>query len=319
MCPASPPCRQTDRRCAWRHNTARSRAHKIQFTASREAYDMLRRAQSLLRHVIPNGDPAAVFERALDALLADLERKKLAATGRPYQAKPPTPGSGIPAAVRREVWRRDGARCAFVGATGRCAERGFLELHHVVPFAKGGEATTANIELRCRSHNAYEAELSFGSFVLREHQADYNPVRTESDIGTTSVPLDYIRLVSSDSRGARPKADGRSPSDDRMDPPGGPGATHSLDHDFAHLRQWPWRTTYRSATVRIIRLAAQVRLKPRAPETRRRPRTRRRRWIAATPPSPAGFSTRNTSMLRRRLGNSTARGHSDRQHGCDRT
>jgi hypothetical protein len=163
--------------------------YKIQFTASRESYEKLRRAQALLRHVIPNGDPAAVFERALDALLADLERKKLAITSRPCAAKQAVPGSRhIPAAVRREVWRRDGSRCAFVGAAGRCAERGFLELHHVVPFAKGGEATTANIELRCRAHNAYEAEEAFGLFVLREHQPEYNLVRTELSCGTTLVP-----------------------------------------------------------------------------------------------------------------------------------
>jgi hypothetical protein len=163
---------------------------KIQFTASREAHDKLRRAQSLLRHVIPNGDAAAVFERALDALLADLEKKKLGATTRPHQAKPTTPGSRyIPAAVRREVWRRDGARCAFVGTAGRCSERGFLELHHVVPFAQGGEATTANIELRCRAHNAYEAGLSFGSLFLRERSPDYS-VRTEFSVGTAFVPLD---------------------------------------------------------------------------------------------------------------------------------
>jgi 5-methylcytosine-specific restriction endonuclease McrA len=104
----------------------------------------------------------------------------LAATSRPHQANPTAPGSRhIPAAVRREVWQRDGGRCAFVGSAGRCAERGFLELHHVVPFAKGGEAITTNIELRCRAHNAYEAELSFGSFVLREHPVEYNSVRTE--------------------------------------------------------------------------------------------------------------------------------------------
>jgi hypothetical protein len=163
--------------------------YKIQFTASREAYEKLCRAQSLLRHVIPNGDPAAVFERALDVLLADLDRKKLAATSRPRPAREALPGSRhIPAAVRREVWRRDGARCAFVGAAGRCAERGFLELHHVVPFARGGEATTENIELRCHAHNAYEAAQAFGSFLVRERQPAYNSVRTEFAVGTTVVP-----------------------------------------------------------------------------------------------------------------------------------
>ena len=44
----------------------------------------------------------------------------------------------------------------------RCKERSFLELHHIQPFALGGEATTGNIALRCRGHNAQEAELVFG-------------------------------------------------------------------------------------------------------------------------------------------------------------
>lgn len=166
--------------------------YKIQFTASREAYEKLGRAQSLLRHVIPNGDPAAVFERALDVLLADLERKKLAVTSRPRQAKEPAPGSRhIPAAVRREVWRRDSARCAFVGAAGRCPERCFLERHHVMPFARGGEATAANVELRCRAHNAYEAELAFGSFLLREHQEDYHSGRPDEG-GTRFEPSSLL-------------------------------------------------------------------------------------------------------------------------------
>ena len=154
--------------------------YKIQFTASQQTYEKLRRAQELLRHAIPNGDPAAVFDRALTALLTELMKTKMAATQRPRRSDPPQPGSRhIPAAVRREVWRRDGARCAFVGPQGRCAERGFLELHHLVPFAEGGAATVANIALRCRAHNAYEAEEHFGSFVLREQEAEYGSVRTE--------------------------------------------------------------------------------------------------------------------------------------------
>jgi hypothetical protein len=154
--------------------------YKVQFTASRETYDKLRRAQELLRHVIPNGDPAAVFDRALDSLLKDLERRKLAATTSPRtQQQEPSRSRHIPAAVRREVWQRDGARCAFVGSGRRCTERGFLELHHVVPFADGGQATVGNIELRCRAHNAYEADRYFGSFVLRERAPLYDSVRNE--------------------------------------------------------------------------------------------------------------------------------------------
>ena len=42
-------------------------------------------------------------------------------------------------------------------------ETAFLEFHHVVPYADGGAATVANIELRCRAHNQYEASLFFGA------------------------------------------------------------------------------------------------------------------------------------------------------------
>ena len=64
-------------------------------------------------------------------------------------------------------------KCAFVGARGRCAERGFLEFHHVVPFAEGGETTSANLQLRRRPHNQYEAEEHFGPLFARERPAAY--------------------------------------------------------------------------------------------------------------------------------------------------
>jgi 5-methylcytosine-specific restriction endonuclease McrA len=67
----------------------------------------------------------------------------------------------VPAAVRRAVWQRDGATCAFVGSRGRCGEPAFLEFHHVIPYSEGGTTTTENLELRCRAHNVYEAELQF--------------------------------------------------------------------------------------------------------------------------------------------------------------
>jgi hypothetical protein len=137
--------------------------YKLQLTISRGTHDKLRHAQDLLRHVVPNGDPAEIFDRALTLLLEDLERRRCAATPTPRPSRQRTGGSRhIPAAVRREVWKRDDGQCAFVGTKGRCKERGFLEFHHVEPYAAGGLASAENIELRCRAHNAYEAALYFG-------------------------------------------------------------------------------------------------------------------------------------------------------------
>ncbi len=138
--------------------------YKVQFTISRVTHDKLRRAQDLLRHSIPSGDPAAIFDRALTLLLVDLEKSRIAAAARPRAARPLAPGSRhVPAAARREVWKRDGGQCAFVGSQERCTERGFLEFHHVEPYAAGGRTVVENLELRCRAHNVYEAEQYFGS------------------------------------------------------------------------------------------------------------------------------------------------------------
>ena len=141
--------------------------YKIQFTVDRETHDKLRRAQDLLRHTIPDGDLAAIFDKAITLLLKAISRAKHGAAERPRSTRSPAaPGAGsrhIPAAVRRAVWQRDGGQCAFIGSRGRCTEQGFLEFHHLVPYAVGGEATIANLELRCRAHNAYEAEQCYGS------------------------------------------------------------------------------------------------------------------------------------------------------------
>jgi hypothetical protein len=138
--------------------------YKIQVTIGGETLEKLRRAKDLLRHAIPSGDEAAILDRALTALLAALAQRKFAATGKPRPSGGTATGSRhIPAEVRRAVWQRDLGRCAFVGTHGRrCPERAFLEFHHVRPYAAGGEATVQNIQLRCRSHNGYEARAFFG-------------------------------------------------------------------------------------------------------------------------------------------------------------
>ena len=148
----------------------------IQFTASRAMHDKLRLVQALIRHRIPTGDPAAIFERGLDLLLAELSRVKFAAAARPRnQPTPARHSRHIPAAVKREVWKRDNGQCAFEGVAGRCTERAFLEFHHVVPFPKGGPATAGNLQLRCRAHNTYEAVQVFGPLLAREVAPPYSP------------------------------------------------------------------------------------------------------------------------------------------------
>jgi hypothetical protein len=138
--------------------------YEIRFTASAQTRDKLRQAQDLLRHAVPSGDVAEIFDRALTVLLEDLARKKFAATKRPQAGRGTKPGARhIAAKVRRAVWLRDRGACAFMSKSGRrCNERAFVEFHHVEPYGVGGQPTVGNIQLRCRAHDAFEGVLFYG-------------------------------------------------------------------------------------------------------------------------------------------------------------
>ncbi|MGH2348011.1 MAG: hypothetical protein ACRDFT_00935 [bacterium] len=127
-----------------------------------------------VRHQILDGDLSKIIELAITELIKNLEKKKLGATMRPRDGRQARPDSRhIPAKVRQQVWARDGGQCAFVADDGRrCTEKALLEFHHVEPYMAGGRPTVENIELRCRAHNTYEAELYVG------------PVQRESDFKT---------------------------------------------------------------------------------------------------------------------------------------
>lgn len=156
---------------------------KIQITVTRETHDTLRTLQDLMRHAVPSGDAAEIVSRALRLLLGDVRRRRTAAVRRPRarehpdvevpSAAPPT--RHLAAAVKRAVWDRDAGRCAFVGSDGRCESRQFLEIHHVTPYAAGGRSDATNLELRCRAHNAHEAELFFGTRYPRPPRSQTTP------------------------------------------------------------------------------------------------------------------------------------------------
>jgi hypothetical protein len=62
---------------------------------------------------------------------------------------------GIPEDVRREVFRRDGGRCAA------CGSDELLQFDHVIPVALGGASTAANLQLLCAPCNREKgADLS---------------------------------------------------------------------------------------------------------------------------------------------------------------
>src|SRR5262249_37886339 len=102
-------------------------------------------------------------------------------------ADPPADGSRIPAAVRREVYDREGGSCAYVGeGDRRCGSTLRLEYQHMGPVARGGPATPANVTLYCRAHNLLQAQKDFGEEHVKRKQL-------ERSAATALVSLGYKR------------------------------------------------------------------------------------------------------------------------------
>jgi len=151
----------------------------LQLTIGQGTYEKLQYAQALLGHQLAPSDLPTLLDRALDALIGQLERRKFAATSRPRRRRPSADARHVPAAVRREgpacggCPERDGGQCTFVSAAGRrCPARSRLEFDHVEPVARGGRATVGQVRLLCRAHNEHAAECAFGAgFMSQKREA----------------------------------------------------------------------------------------------------------------------------------------------------
>ena len=136
---------------------------EVRLSITEDEHQILQRAQALLGHAVPSGDPALVYARAMKHYLAHLEKQRLGT--KPASAASPngTVGRSIPKPLRRLVWERDGGRCAFVSADGhRCEATRRLEVDHIQPIAEGGKTSPENLRILCRPHNQYEAERVLG-------------------------------------------------------------------------------------------------------------------------------------------------------------
>jgi 5-methylcytosine-specific restriction endonuclease McrA len=144
--------------------------YKIEFTGSAEVVDRLARVQALMAHREPGCGFEVVVGQALELLEAKLLKERFGVGAKPRQARPRRRTNSannttrhVPRAVRREVYERDGLRCAFIDpeSARRCGEVA-VELQHHRPYALGGEHSTANVSLFCKTHNAHAARKDFG-------------------------------------------------------------------------------------------------------------------------------------------------------------
>jgi hypothetical protein len=158
---------------------------KVQFTASAAFCEKIDRLKALMISAVPDGDLARIVETAVTEALERREARRFAKVKTPRKtlASPKTaasPSRYIPAPVRRSSHASDDGRCRFVASGGRrCGSDHRVEFHHVVPWARGGDPSPANIRMMCRTHNVYLAARDYGEAVMarfrRIHRASRRP------------------------------------------------------------------------------------------------------------------------------------------------
>ena len=155
----------------------------LRVSLPQETHEKLRHARELLGHQVPSGDVAEVLDRALDALIVRLEQRKFGTTNRPRPGKIRRASNPryVSAEVRRAVAERDRRQCTFVSETGkRCPARKMLEFDHVVEVPRGGQSTVDNLRLRCRTHNQFEAEQTYGSGFMERRRNEARAARSKT-------------------------------------------------------------------------------------------------------------------------------------------
>ena len=191
----------------------------VQFTADSELKELIERARALASHRLPGANLASLMKVVFTSFVEQEEKKRFAVGAKQSPRKKKvtaTPPGGVKlprsvgssrrgrylaAAVRREVFERDGGRCTFVSEDGRrCEETMFLQFDHIEPRARRRLDTTKNLRLRCAGHNQLHARNCFGSIAVRERAHEYKRQESWADalaISERGVMMNEVRAMES--------------------------------------------------------------------------------------------------------------------------
>lgn len=152
---------------------------RIEFTLSAEQNEILKKAQNLHSHVIPDNNLADLITKLAKDSIQKVEGKKPKSEPKNKSQKeelnetqPMMPSFGlepesesnqrkyIPAKVKRVLFQRAGHACEYVQpeTNKRCDSCYQLQIDHIIPVAKGGTNEFHNLRALCGVHNRAEAE-----------------------------------------------------------------------------------------------------------------------------------------------------------------
>ncbi len=167
--------------------------YRVTFSYNKETKDSVERARHLLSHKYPDGASIEeLFVAGLSALIKDEEKRKNKIVNNISKNSTATSNSitprnceklrskterrsnlpaittsnnsttnrrYIPAAIKREVYKRDKGTCSYRHLDGEtCGSSWQVEVDHITPLALGGKTESANLRLLCRNHNQMVAK-----------------------------------------------------------------------------------------------------------------------------------------------------------------
>jgi hypothetical protein len=160
---------------------------RLHVSVSPAFLEKLEAARLALSRSLPGASAEDVLSAGLDLLLErDAMRKGLVAKPRPAPPEDQAaPGAThLPAAVRREVWKRDRGCCQWpVDSGGVCGSRVRVQFDHIDMRVDGGKPTARNTRLLCDVHNRLAARQRLGDRIMNKYCRDPRQVELGGSVG----------------------------------------------------------------------------------------------------------------------------------------
>ena len=127
---------------------------------------LIKQVKDLLSHTVPDGDLNAILKYMANLTVKTLKQRKgqmLTDEKVPTSEKGCVNSRYIPIEIRKQVFKRSGGLCEYIGITGhRCESHHQLEIDHIKPWSQGGTNGIENLRYICRWHNLHRTKETHG-------------------------------------------------------------------------------------------------------------------------------------------------------------
>jgi hypothetical protein len=136
------------------------RAQMLLMNKRRKNLNLEESLNELLDGFLQKNDPLVVQEksrkRPLKSFSGIFPPEKVPGPGQPNVK---VLRRSLPSPLRTQIFQRDSASCTYKGVNGKiCGSESFLQIHHLRPWAQGGNHQPENLQILCAAHHELKHE-----------------------------------------------------------------------------------------------------------------------------------------------------------------